>query len=257
MIPVIGTAVVNSTHFVTRLVYSVDYPVDNFVIVNNNGRGELDESLAHLQSMKHDFIRKIVVINLPANLGCAGAWNLIIKLYMNSPLWIICNDDIAFTPGLLQEMVEESNNPEIGMVHPNSGDFSLGTFDLFLLKDWVVQTYGLFDENCYPAYCEDADYLQRFVHKPLQRKIGLKHTFLHGFGEAKEYYTNGSLTRKRDESLDAILLEANKMNIDYLTGKWGEGWRKMWPSTTPWSDEHSIRDTSYDLEFVRKKYTKF
>jgi hypothetical protein len=42
-IPVIGTAVVNNPYWVTRLYMSIDYPVDTFVVINNNGRGEIDE----------------------------------------------------------------------------------------------------------------------------------------------------------------------------------------------------------------------
>ena len=37
-VPVIGVAIVNGFHWLQRLVDSVDYPVDNFVIFNNNGK---------------------------------------------------------------------------------------------------------------------------------------------------------------------------------------------------------------------------
>ena len=76
-IPTIGTAVVNSTYWVSRLIMSVDYPVDNFVIINNNGTGELDNDLDNLKTLNKKFIKKITVTHLPANIGCAGAWNLI------------------------------------------------------------------------------------------------------------------------------------------------------------------------------------
>ena len=36
-IPVIGVPVVANPFWVTRLLMSIDYPVDNFVIINNNG----------------------------------------------------------------------------------------------------------------------------------------------------------------------------------------------------------------------------
>ena len=58
-ISVIGAAVVNSSFWITRLLMSVDYPVDNFVIINNNGRGELDDELNALTKIKHKFINKI------------------------------------------------------------------------------------------------------------------------------------------------------------------------------------------------------
>ena len=92
-IPVIGAPVVNSTYWISRLIMSVDYPVENFVIINNNGRGELDAELNRLTKMNHKFIDNIKVVHMPANIGCAGAWNLIIKCYMLTTYWIIANDD--------------------------------------------------------------------------------------------------------------------------------------------------------------------
>ena len=58
-IPVVGTAVVNSNFWVTRLLMSIDHPVDNFVIINNNGRGELDEDLDNLKKINHKFVKNI------------------------------------------------------------------------------------------------------------------------------------------------------------------------------------------------------
>jgi GT2 family glycosyltransferase len=138
-IPVIGTAVVNGSHWVQRLISSIDYPVENFVIFDNNGKGELIEDLDNLAKIKHPLIDKITVCHMPSNIGVSGAWNLIIKSYMNSPYWIISNHDVAFTVGFLKEMVDAAEDPEIGMVHGKAGDFGLGGYDLFLIRDWVVQ----------------------------------------------------------------------------------------------------------------------
>ena len=116
-IPVIGVPVVTSTFWVSRLLMSIDYPVDELFIVNNNGRGELDEELAKLASLKHKYVKSIKVANLPGNLGVSGAWNLIIKCYLMAPYWIICNDDVSFGPGFLEEMVKTAeSDPMIGMI---------------------------------------------------------------------------------------------------------------------------------------------
>ena len=58
-IPVIGTAVVTSVFWVSRLIYSVDFPVDEFIIFNNNGKGELEDELNALTQINHKFIKKI------------------------------------------------------------------------------------------------------------------------------------------------------------------------------------------------------
>ena len=81
-IPVIGVPIVNGVNWLKRLIESVDYPVDELCVINNNGRGELDYELFRLTQVKHDFIGKITICTLPSNIGCAGAWNLIIKSYL-------------------------------------------------------------------------------------------------------------------------------------------------------------------------------
>ena len=100
-IPVIGTATVNAPHWVYRLFYSIDYPVDTFVVFNNNGRGEITEELDLLTKVPHKYIKEVKICHLPHNIGCSGYWNLLIKCYMMCPYWLIVNHDIMFTPGYL------------------------------------------------------------------------------------------------------------------------------------------------------------
>lgn len=260
-IPVIGTAVVNNPYWVNRLVMSVDYPVDEFVIINNNGRGEITEELDRLTKITHKFIKKITVCHMPRNIGCAGAWNLIIKCYMMAPYWIITNDDVAFGPGLLEEMANYVNQyPTLGMIHPNKGDFNIGAWDLFLIRDIVVKDFGLFDENTYPAYNEDADYIMRMVHRPIVKVVGTQNTYYHGHALASDYYEEnaGSQTKKSEPKLAERLEEINQINIDYMTEKWGLDWRMCNPTLHPYDKEDIPIDYStYDLEFVRSKNLGF
>jgi hypothetical protein len=258
-IPVIGTPVVNSTYWIARQLYSIDYPVDNYVIINNNGRGEITEELDNLSKMKHKFVKKIHVTHMPANLGVSGSWNLIIKCFMNAPYWIITTDDVAFGPGFLKEMssIAESD-PNIGMVHGTPGDYGLGSWDLFLIRDHIIQQFGLFDENLYPAYTEDADYIMRFMHKPIKKVISMESMYYHGLGTKEQYYTHGSQTQKTDPSLKEKMDNANMLNIDYLSEKWGPNWRVCSPNTLPYEAQpKSVSDTRYDLNFVRSKHTGF
>jgi hypothetical protein len=251
-IPVIGTAVMKNPHWVKRLYESIDYPLENFVIFNNNGNDEITDELEKLKLIENKFVEKLFICHLPANLGVSAAWNLIIKSYINSPYWIIVNDDVAFTDGLLKEMVVYANDPEIGMVHPYAGDFGQGAWDLFLIKDFVVQQYGLFDENLTPAYCEDADYIMRLHNSNIKRICGLCKPYLHGPGLSSDYYTHGSQTKKSNPELDKRLDEINFINFEYLNKKWGEGWRLTNPKLLPF-DKYPIDYTTFDLSFVRSK----
>jgi FkbM family methyltransferase len=258
-IPIIGTAVVNSSYWVSRLIMSIDYPVENFVIINNNGKGELDYELDKLKDLNKRFIDNIKICHMPANIGCSGAWNLIIKCSIMSPYWIIVNDDVAFDKGFLKELIHTSiTNPTAGVVHGESGDFNLGSWDLFLIKDFVVKKLGLFDENCYPAYGEDVDYLMRLLNSNIERIVSLNSNYFHGDGTKEEYYVHASQTSKKDPELSKLLDECHHLNIEYLSGKWGPHWRRCNPNALPFLDkERSLSETTYDLEFLRKKYTGF
>ena len=261
VIPVIGAPVVNNPYWIHRCVASVDYPVKNFVIINNNGRGEIDKELDALCEMTHPHIENIKVCHLPANIGVAGAWNLIIKSYLMEPYWVITNDDVAFGPGLLEEFAANmENDPQLGMIHPCKGDFDLGAWDLFVIRDIIIQQFGLFDENTYPAYCEDADYIMRLHHRPIRKLVGTTHGYRHGYGEAGDYYDDnaGSQTKKSDPELGEILTRANETNFAYLNDKWGPDWRVVQPKADPFGKpEIPISYTQWDLEFVRSKYTGF
>ncbi len=258
IIPVIGTAVVNNIHWIKRLVQSVDYPTEKFIIIDNNGRGQLIEELDNLSRTPHPFIKKIIVSHMPANMGCSGAWNLIIKSNIMSPYWIIANDDIAFTPGFLEKMISLSEDPEVGIVHGDAGDFGGGSWCLFLIKDWVIKKFGLFDENFYPIYCEDADYIMRLHNSPIKRIYSVGINYLHGEGTNETYYETGQQTKKGEKNLEEIFNNANLINFEYMNKKWGKGWRYTAPYKYPFDNPSMpLSITTYDLDFVRKKYTGF
>jgi len=251
-IPVIGTAVMKNPFWVERLYKSIDFPVENFVIFNNNGKGEITEDLERLNKIQNKFVDNLFICHLPSNLGVSCAWNLIIKSYINSPYWIIVNDDVAFTEGLLEEIFISAKDKEIGMVHPYGGDFGQGAWDLFLIKDFVIQKYGLFDENLTPAYCEDADYIMRLHNRDIKKICGLSKDYLHGNGLSSEYYTHGSQTKRSNPELERRLNEINIINFEYLNKKWGKNWRETDPKNLPF-DIYPIDYTTFDLSFVRKK----
>ena len=81
-IPVLGTPIVNGIHWLFKQIASIDYPVDNYLVVNNNGKGELDEQLNNLAKISHPFIKNFKVVHMPSNIGCGGAWNLIIIFFV-------------------------------------------------------------------------------------------------------------------------------------------------------------------------------
>jgi len=252
-IPVIGVPIVNGYEWLQRLVDSVDYPVDELFIINNNGNEKIKEKLDNLTNTKHKFIENIKVSHLPFNIGCSGAWNLIIKCYMNAPYWVIVNNDVAFTPGLLQEMAEKSQDQKYGVI--KGKEFQ---WDLFLIKDWVIQECGLFDENFYPAYLEDCDYYIRLLNNNICIEY-LERKHLHGdYG----YEISGSQTQKIDVSLKEKLYSAHNSNYYYIVEKWGSDWRNSNYEYNPWKYPYNnesipVTYTKYDLKFCRLKNLGF
>ena len=252
-IPVLGVLILNGPHWLKRQIESVDYPVENYLIINNNGKGELDNDINDMVSKPHPYIKNFKVATMPYNIGCAAGWNMIIKSYMNKPYWIIANHDVSFSKGFLEEMNNAAQDNTVGIVHGKEGDFKIGSFDLFLIKDWVIQSHGLFDENLYPCYGEDSDYIMRLANNPVKRVWNLEHEYFHG--ESTDYYETGMNTKKDSPELADKIEKSNLKNWEYLFKKWGPGWR----SVDPWEHPFNIegldpRTTYFDLEFCRDKH---
>lgn len=252
-IPVIGTAIVNNPYWLHRLFMSIDYPVDNFVVFNNNGRGQITDAVESVRKLSNPFVKRVHVTHMPANIGCSGAWNLIIKSFMRAPYWVISNHDVMFEPGFLEEMNTHAQDEDVATIHGSNGGW-----DIFLLKDWVVQKYGLFDENLYPGYCEDMDYGMRFIHDDLKRVLTLKSGYYHGHSKD---YSDGSQTWRSEPQLQVPVHVAHELNKRYLHAKWGEAWQAHVEGETyktPFNiPEFPVDFVTYDLDFVRRKHLGF
>jgi len=261
-IPVLGIPIVNGVHWLKRLLDSVDYPVEKCIIINNNGKEELDDELAAVTSGFHPFIKKFYVVTLPGNIGCSGAWNLIIKSAVMADFWIISNHDICFGSGFLQEMVSIYEKTDAEIIFGEMGAVS-GGFDIFLLSDVIVNICGLFDENFYPAYAEDTDYSIRLIKANAKMDYVKNAKYYHG---DKGYAESGSQTWREDDSLRVPLLKANYINQhEYLREKWGPNlkvWQDGFPNpaeayNTAFNKDDNRFYSTYDLQFVRRKYLGF
>ncbi len=60
-IPVIGTAIVNAPYWLHRLYMSIDYPVDDFVVFNNNGRGQITDAVENVRKLSNPFVKNVHV----------------------------------------------------------------------------------------------------------------------------------------------------------------------------------------------------
>jgi hypothetical protein len=256
-IPVFGVPIVNGFRWLNKLVDSIDYPITNFIVINN-GNFEMTSQLDNLRnSNKH--ITNFHIINLPNNIGCSSAWNLIIKLYPMAPYWVISNHDVSYPAGFLQKMMELGYDSSVGIVHGDNEHppgLKLGGWEIFLIRDFVIQEYGLFDENLYPAYGEDIDYYMRIFANGniLKRITTVGIPFFHG--DSTDYADGGCQTINEDAVLKSKVAIAHKLNERvYLTQKWGNTWNMCTPYSHPFNNEQfPISYNIYDLEFIRQKY---
>lgn len=241
-IPVMGTLIVNGVDLLRRLINSVDYPVDEFLIVNNNGRGQIDTELDELVKEAHPHIKKFRVVHMPMNMGCPFGWNFIIKAYMMAPYWFIVSHDVEFSPGLIKEMVGKTIfQPSVGMVHIAISDRLYGSYEAFIIKDWVVAQYGLFDENLYPAYVEDVEYIVR--------SNGVRWDW-----GTLPYKHNGRTVEVEPELREKIDAARLLNEWEYMFRRWGDdGWWMTYKGNPELADKY----IPWDLNFVRRKYLGF
>ncbi len=172
----------------------------------------------HVHSNRPEkFFKLEVPMNVPvfysyseANLGVARSWNMFCELASKESLdaVIIANDDIILYEDTISTMLDKLKEcPRDFIAYGGDNSFSLFTLPLS-----VFRLVGKFDENFYPAYFEDNDYVMRMKINNVQ---------IHHIGDPK-YYHEGSSTIK---SLPPDELELHhhvfRKNQAYYIKKWG------------------------------------
>lgn len=190
-----------------RLVDSIDHPVDKLCIVQNGSDPDVVAAIDDLRINKRQWINSVYVERPFRNMGVSPAWNTIIKGFPECPYWLISNNDTLFLPGDLAKFnaAWQANQGAV-ITAPN------GAFSCFAIGPEVVAKVGLFDENIWPIYSEDLDYIIRMRREnvsliPLNSEIG----------EAN----NGSWTIRSSQSYRSANDITQARNGEYVSTKWG------------------------------------
>jgi hypothetical protein len=134
-----------------RLAASVDYPIRSKVAFNNGEPGALDS----FRDTHDDWIVKESAFG---NLGVSGSWNQCAKIFPEEESWLLVNEDAYFLPGYLERICkyarEYGKQPVIMLNNSNP-------FYCFVWTQRGRLEIGEFDENLWPAYYEDCDYMSR------------------------------------------------------------------------------------------------
>jgi GT2 family glycosyltransferase len=225
-IPVLGIPHYNRPDLTFRAIHSIDYPVENLVVVNNNPPKDFPWVWFENDLTSNPLVKNFKMISHP-NAGVAGAWNEIIKLFP-APWWLIVNNDIQFTPGDLEKMAAQAGDTEraAGIYYGNHGA------SWFAITARGVEAAGLFDENIFPAYLEDCDMSRRMDLLGIKRLTVPGCNAIHGDGKL-----TGSCTVNSDPLLQHHNGRTHANNFKYYRAKWG-GDNEKEIYTTPFNDPH-------------------
>jgi GT2 family glycosyltransferase len=160
------------------------------------------------------------------NRGIARSWNdgLLASVRDGNDITMVVNDDVFFYPGGFDKFIEfvrteQVGTPDYALATPRgyetAGEDAGKTNHQYLgcgaIGPAAIAKVGCFDENFFPAYCEDNDYFRRI------RLAGLP--YLRDDRVLVEH--DRSQTIRSNPALWAELDEALRENQRYFLRKWG------------------------------------
>lgn len=229
MIPCLGVLVLNRGDLLTRMVDSIDHPVERLCIVQNGQDPGVNEAIDRIRSDRNPNVAAIYLERPFRNMGVAPAWNSIIKSWPECRYWLISNNDTVFLPGDLRKYHETWEANQGSLIAAANGAFSC-----FAVGPDVVAKVGLFDENVWPIYHEDVDYFVRMQRAGV-RRISISSEI--------GYSNDGSWTIRSNDAYRASNGSTQASNQSYVEEKWGA----MQENQTPWNHPtRDLRDWWYD-----------
>jgi GT2 family glycosyltransferase len=210
MIPVLGFLTYSRFDLAQRLLNSIDYPIDNLVIVDNSGKREFNP-------VKPDLVKNLWLIQVPNGLGFGTGLNLIVKSTPFAPYWVLLNDDSVLAPGALKKISEKVDTEAINFLS------IVPKWSGFVLGEGAVLKAGLFDERFHPIYFEDNDYERRLM------EAGVKANFIYAALDHDNSSTlNSGFHDKNDTSYLANrdLFNSKVADNDFTEGNWSLGIRR-------------------------------
>lgn len=187
MIPVLGFATLTRFDLAQRLLDSIDYPVENLVIVDNSGKKQFEPRV-------NEHVKNLWLLRMPTGLGANGAWNLIVKSTPHAPYWVIPNDDSWFAPGALQTIAREVDTTKFNFLNINP------KWSCVIPTEGSVGVAGLWDEVFHPIYFDDDEYEWRM------RELGVGFNIIN----ATVHHDNSSTLKSGFSDRNAITFSRNQ-----------------------------------------------
>lgn len=194
----------------------------------------------------------VIVIMPPENLGCARAWNDMLKRahqYSPDEYVLVSNDDITFEPDTLEIFDKATQDRPQTVMFCAGGIAAPNAFSLFCTRyDILLNSVGLFDETFLYPYCEDGDMGRRLwlAGHELDRVDGANVSHV-GSATLKEY--------------DGVQLHSHHMrfalNAQYFQLKWGVDHNDIYSEKgfkAPFNGDEQIEELTkrYILDMYRR-----
>jgi GT2 family glycosyltransferase len=221
-----------------RLIDSIDYPVNNVVILF---QGHINKDKINFTNV---FVNKFIFISSSINVGVSRGWNYFLK-HFPSPYWLISGDDCFFQPSALKHVAKFMSIPsslenvfcviKIKNRNNDPADF----FNTFVATKLLLEKVGLFDENIYPAYYEDTDLWHRI--QLTKQKVAVIDGAYISTGDDKHA---GSCTLNSVHPVYRLKMDkCYKRNEKYYKTKWNIGNKSQF--------KHPFNNPKFDVKNYR------
>ena len=210
-VPVYGFPILNKVGHMQTMLDSFDHDVDRLFIVDNGGVVRPP----HVSGFRANNVH---IADPGFNMGVAGSWNFIIKANIQADWWLLGCNDMVLSPGAVAAVVEDMEahhlKPHMARVVMDNESSWGNHFGLFALNPQAIDMLGWFDENIYPIYFEDNDYMQRMERA---RERGFTDTLIpsktqHGGNASWNDVPHNAIGNKRTWGI----------NGPYYDAKWGD-----------------------------------
>jgi GT2 family glycosyltransferase len=178
----------------------------------------------------------VVYYSYGSNRGVSKSWNegMLAAYADHTDVVIIANDDIKFAPDDLCKLAEKAVSCRDRYIISCAGFHqrfnrrmpSVG-YSCFAINPIAIEKLGCFDENIFPAYCEDQDYARRAGLSGLHEENCPDTMLIH----------LGSNSVLSDHALGRQNAVTHRLNRAYYRRKWGgDGGNETYPY--PFNDPH-------------------
>jgi hypothetical protein len=183
------------------------------IIISDNGIG---------YNLKQKFDIPITIIKNGYNYGTCRGINQIIKLSNNNHILFMCDDLYFINENSLEDIITkfkyERENNSIHLIWCNNWA------GFFASKEWI-ECVGLFDENIWPCYYEDSDFVERIRKKGNISHNCIGYPSLNTTGPDKNWEETKVIGNKRgtcEPIISVYYTSLKHRNLLYHGFKWKE-----------------------------------